>query len=117
MPRGNADTRLDETFTALADPTRRRLIEVLLEKPRRAGELAALLAMSPPALSRHLRTLRRAGIVIDEGIEADARVRIYRVNASALDPLRGWLGRAESMWADQLRSFAAHVERRRRRTS
>jgi DNA-binding transcriptional ArsR family regulator len=88
MPaRRAAMPRLDSTFAALADPTRRRVVEALIERPRRAGELTDLVAMSPPALSRHLRTLRRAGVIVDEGIDDDARVRLYRVSPGELEPL------------------------------
>jgi DNA-binding transcriptional ArsR family regulator len=106
--------KLDATFAALADPTRRRVVEALFERPCRAGELAQRVALSPPALSRHLRTLRRAAIVVEEGIDSDARVRIYRIRQDGLAPLRGWLDRAEALWSDQLRSFKAYAEQTRR---
>jgi DNA-binding transcriptional ArsR family regulator len=108
--------RLDATLAALADPTRRRVIEALLEQPRRAGELAELVAMTPPALSRHLRTLRRAGVIVEHGIEEDARVRLYRLDPAALEPLRGWLVRAEALWSEQLQAFKDYAETSRGRS-
>lgn len=115
ISRRNSPGRLDQTLAALADPTRRRVIEALFRQPHRAGELAELVAMTPPALSRHLRTLRRAGVIVEEGIDEDARVRVYRLDPAALEPLRGWLDRAEALWADQLQSFKRYAEAPRQR--
>ena len=66
-----------EVFSALADPTRRAVVELLRQKPLRAGELADTLGMSAAALSRHLRVLRRNGLIVDDAIDEDARVRLY----------------------------------------
>jgi DNA-binding transcriptional ArsR family regulator len=101
---------LDATFLALADTTRRDMIRTLLHKPRRAGELAETVSMSPQALSRHLRVLRRAGLVIEEGIETDARVRMYRVHPDAFAPIEDWLAEVEEVWRRQLQSFKAYAE-------
>lgn len=101
---------LDATFLALADATRRDMIRSLLSKPRRAGELAETVSMSPQALSRHLRVLRRAGLVIEEGIEADARVRVYRVHPDAFAPIEAWLAEVEEVWRRQLQAFKAYAE-------
>ena len=60
---------LDSAFTALSDSTRRAVIRALLKKPLRAGELAESVEMTPPALSRHLRVLRKAGLIVEEGVE------------------------------------------------
>jgi DNA-binding transcriptional ArsR family regulator len=54
--------------------------------------------MTPQALSRHLRVLRKAGLVSEEGIEADARVRVYSVHAAAFHPLQQWLAQVEELW-------------------
>ena len=102
--------KLDAAFTALADPTRRALIRALVGQPRRAGELARHVQMSPPALSRHLRLLRRAGLVIEGSIDEDARVRIYRLAPNALAPARAWIDEVEQFWATQLEAFKAHTE-------
>jgi len=101
---------LDTTLLALADPNRRAVIDVLRKKPRRAGDLAAALRLSPPALSRHLRVLRRSGLIGDEGLEEDARVRIYHLHKQPFDQLRGWLDEVESFWVGQLAAFRDHVE-------
>jgi DNA-binding transcriptional ArsR family regulator len=102
---------LDAAIAALGDATRRKVIGVLLRRPHRAGELARALAISPPALSRHLRQLRRSGLIVDSGVERDARVRVYTLNPGALAPLRSWLDQVEGLWRDQLQAFKAHAER------
>lgn len=108
--------RLDDTFAALADPTRRAVIRALVQEPRRAGELAELVQMSAPALSRHLRVLRQAGLVQDLAIEGDARVRVYRLAPRALAPVRSWLDEVEQMWGEQLVAFKAFAEQAAPRT-
>lgn len=109
MSRPTADV-LDAAFAALADTTRRDMIRGLLHKPRRAGELAGLVGMSPQALSRHLRVLRKSGLVVDAGIAGDARVRVYSIHPEAFVPVQNWLVEVEEMWRRQLQSFKAHAE-------
>jgi DNA-binding transcriptional ArsR family regulator len=106
---------LDGTLFALADPNRRAVIDVLRKQPRRAGEIAAVLELSPPALSRHLRVLRRSGLIDEQGLEQDARVRIYHLRKKPFDELRGWLDQVESFWVGELAAFKDHVERSGRR--
>jgi DNA-binding transcriptional ArsR family regulator len=69
--------------------------------------------MSAPAMSRHLRVLRTTGLVEEDSLEEDARVRIYRLRPEPFAALRSWLDEVESFWGDQLGSFKAHVEKRR----
>jgi DNA-binding transcriptional ArsR family regulator len=109
---------LDLAFGALSDATRREMIRTLLQKPRRAGELAECVAMSPQALSRHLRVLRKAGLVMEEGVENDARVRLYSVHPGAFEPVQHWLAQVEDLWRRQLHAFKAYAEsaHRNRRT-
>ena len=109
--------RIDLAFAALADPTRRAVVRALVRRPHRAGELAQALGTSAPALSRHLRQLRVAGLVQDLAIAEDARVRLYQLAPKALEPLRRWLDEAETMWGEQLRSFKAFAEGKVRRRS
>lgn len=99
---------------ALADDTRRRVVEELGRGPRRAGELAAALGASPPAMSRHLRVLLRAGVVVDERLAEDARARVFRLRPEPLVALQAWLDQLQAHWDEQLGSFKAHAERRRR---
>lgn len=109
---------LSLAFGALADASRREVIRLLLQKPRRAGELAESIHMSPPALSRHLRVLRRAGLIAEESIEDDARVRVYCVHPNAFQPIQQWVSQAEDLWRRQLQSFKVYAEgmQRGRRT-
>jgi DNA-binding transcriptional ArsR family regulator len=105
---------LDATFAALADPTRRAVVDLLRREPLRAGELAEALDMSPPAMSRHLRVLRACGLVDEETPADDARVRVLRLRQAPFDELRHWIEEVEQFWTGQLASFKAHAERRTR---
>jgi DNA-binding transcriptional ArsR family regulator len=109
-----ADFQLNAAFGALSDASRREMIRLLLHKPRRAGELAECVDMSPQALSRHLRVLRRAGLVSEHGIEKDARVRIYSIHATAFQPVQDWMAQVEGLWRRQLQAFKAFAENPRR---
>jgi DNA-binding transcriptional ArsR family regulator len=106
---------IDVALTALAEPTRRRIVDLLRERPRRAGELAAAARMSGPALSRHLRVLRRSGMVEEESAAEDARVRIYRLRPEPFLALRAWLDQVQAFWSDQLGAFKEHAERAQRK--
>jgi DNA-binding transcriptional ArsR family regulator len=112
----SAAESLDETLVALADPTRRRVIELLRESPRRAGDLAAAFELQPPAMSRHLRVLRRSGLVEERSLEEDARVRMYRLRAEPFAQLRSWLDEVGDFWSEQLDAFKAHAGQTRRPT-
>ena len=102
---------LDAYFAALSDPIRRDIIRTLLHEPRRAGELAVCVAMSPQALSRHLRVLRQAGLVVAQGLRKDARVRIYSVRAIGLEPVQEWLWYIEELCRRQLHTRRPRAER------
>lgn len=101
---------LDRTLLALAEPTRRGVIDLLREGPRRASEIADALSTTRPAMSRHLRVLRKAGLVSEEELPDDARARVYRLERAPFEELRGWLEEVEAFWGDQLASFKAHAE-------
>ena len=105
---------LDQTFAALAEPTRRAVVRLLSDAPLRAGEIADALSMSRPAMSRHLRVLRRAGLVEESALEEDARVRVYRLRRERFADLRDWLDEVEAFWGDQLAAFKAHAEKKLR---
>lgn len=106
-----AGARLDRTLAALADPHRRQVVEVLRQGPRRAGELAAAVGLQPAALSRHLRTLRKSGLVEESHPDFDARVRIYRLTAEPMAELKAWLEETERLWSQQLLAFRDHLAR------
>jgi DNA-binding transcriptional ArsR family regulator len=110
----SAKRNIDKTLAALADPHRRRAVELLGQRPRRAGELAEALDLPAPAMSRHLRTLKQSGLVEETHPEFDARVRIYTLKDGAMTDLKKWLADTERLWADQLASFKAHVEKKRK---
>lgn len=113
--RRDSAQRLDATLAALADPTRRSVVDLLRRGPKRAGEIADALAISAPTLSRHMRVLRASGLVIDEEPAHDARVRLYSLRPQAFASLRAWLDEVEAFWGDQLAAFKAHAEQPRRR--
>lgn len=102
---------LDRTLGALADPVRRRAIELLGRRPRSAGELARELGLAPPAMSRHLKALKDGGLVEDGHPAFDARVRIYSLKDGATAELKQWIAETEALWTHQLAAFKAHVER------
>ena len=106
---------IDAVLAALADPVRRRAVELLGQSPRRAGELAELLDLTAPAMSRHLKELKTSGLVAETHPEFDSRVRIYALNAHRLADLKDWLARAEEGWSSQLAAFRSHVEKRKRK--
>ena len=106
-----ASAEIDRTLAALADPHRRRVVDLLAQRPRPAGELARELGMAPPAMSRHLRTLRETGLVEESHPEFDARVRIYALRPQPMVHLLRWLEESERLWTQQLSAFKAHVER------
>ena len=101
---------VDRLFAALADPKRRRAVELLGQRPHCAGELAAALGLAPPAMSRHLRALKEGGLVEDGHPAFDARVRIYALKDGATAGLKQWLTETEALWTHQLAAFKAHVE-------
>lgn len=103
---------LDNTLAALADPTRRRVVDLLRVRPRRAGELASAFPITAPAMSRHLRVLRTKGLVEEQHTDPrDARLRIYRLRRGPFVELRDWLAGVEAFWTNQLDAFKAHAER------
>lgn len=105
-----AGASLDAVLAALADPHRRRAIDVLSRGALPAGELAKAVGLAPPAMSRHLKTLRKAGLVQERHPDFDARVRVYALRRGAMDELKRWLEETERLWAEQLLAFKAHLE-------
>lgn len=100
---------IDATLTALADPTRRRVIELLGDGPHRAGDLAAACDMSRPAMSRHLRHLRHVGLAVELPDPEDGRARLYHLEQAPLLELRDWLDDVQQFWTDQLAGLADHL--------
>src|SRR5437764_5981559 len=94
---------------ALADPERVRVVELQSEAPRRAGELADDLGVPPPTMSKHLRVLLEAGIVVDERRREDARGRIFRRRPESVVAVRAWLDQIRGHWNGKLAAFKAHI--------
>jgi DNA-binding transcriptional ArsR family regulator len=88
-----------EAFAALADPTRRRIVELLAQREHGAGELAHRFDMTPPAVSQHLRVLRDAGLV---RVRPQAQRRIYTLAPEGLAELDAWLSRFRRFWSTRL---------------
>ena len=91
---------LDQTIAALADPCRRKIVDLLRERPHRAGELANATGTTPPIMSRHLRLMRESGLVEEQrpiAASFDARMRIYALRLQAIRELRAWLEAAEGV--------------------
>jgi DNA-binding transcriptional ArsR family regulator len=101
---------LDGTLTALADPARRAVIDLLQRRPLCSGALADALSLTRPAMSRHLRVLRQAGLVEEASPDSDARLRVYRLRREPFIGLREWLDDVEGFWTDQLTAFKRHAE-------
>ena len=97
-------------FAALADPTRRRLLELLAAGERSAGELAREFAISRPGVSRHLRVLREAGLVRARG---EGQRRLYSVDLAPLDEVDAWLARWRGFWAQRLDALDTELRRTR----
>lgn len=107
----NTARQVDSTLAALADPYRRQVVDLLARGPRPAGELARELGLSPPTMSRHLRTLRESGLVEESHPQFDARIRIYALRPEPMVHLLRWLEESERLWSEQLIAFKAHVEK------
>jgi DNA-binding transcriptional ArsR family regulator len=99
-----------ETFHALADGTRRTILDRLQSGPASVGELVKRFAMTQPAVSQHLRVLREAGLV---RVEARGRQRVYRLEAEALQPAFDWVAQYQRFWTGRLLRLNAHLQRKR----
>jgi DNA-binding transcriptional ArsR family regulator len=100
-----------ETLAALADPIRRQIVEMLADRERDAGELAAAFPVSRPAVSRHLRVLREAGLV---RVRPQAQRRVYALDPAPLEELAQWLERYRGFWGQRLDALETELARGRR---
>jgi DNA-binding transcriptional ArsR family regulator len=107
---------MEAVLRAVADEGRRTLLEALADGPATAGELAALLPIARPGVSRHLRVLREAGLV---DVRRDAQRRVYGLRPEPLAEVDEWLGRYRSLWQQRLDALHTEVARgkRERRSS
>jgi DNA-binding transcriptional ArsR family regulator len=104
------NTRVN-AFEALADPTRRRIVELLADGERSAGEIAAQFETSRPGVSRHLRVLREHGLV---RAREQAQRRLYSLDPAPLAELDEWLDRYRSFWTNRLDALETEIKRRRK---
>jgi DNA-binding transcriptional ArsR family regulator len=95
------------TFEVLAEPTRRRILDLLRERPRLVGELSAELGLSQPGTSKHLRVLRDAGLV---KVRAEAQRRWYELDPAPLAEVDAWLAPYRWMWSDRLDALERHLD-------
>ena len=102
---------METTLRALADPSRRTILETLTGGPSTAGELAALLSIARPGASRHLRVLREAGLV---DVRQEAQMRVYSLRAEPLAEIDQWLGRYRDLWEQRLDALHTEVARGKR---
>jgi DNA-binding transcriptional ArsR family regulator len=95
------------TFEVLAEPNRRRILDLLLEAERPVGDLVGATSLSQPSVSKHLRVLRQAGLV---EVRIDAQRRVYRVRPEPLRTVDEWLGPYRELWASRLDALEQHLE-------
>jgi DNA-binding transcriptional ArsR family regulator len=98
-----------DTFAALADDTRMQIIDALAEREMTAGEIADMFPVSRPAISRHLRVLREAGLVQARG---DSQRRIYRIDPKPLREIDRWLERYRVLWSARLDALERHLNQK-----
>ena len=97
------------TFEVVAEPTRRRILDLLRERPRPVGELVEELGLSQPGVSKHLRVLREGGLV---GVRQDAQRRWYELRPEPLAEVDAWLAPYRRLWADRLDALERHLDER-----
>jgi DNA-binding transcriptional ArsR family regulator len=102
---------VDTVLHALSDESRRTVLEVLRDHPATVGELADLLPIARPGVSRHLRVLREAGLV---AVRQDAQWRVYSLRPEPLAELDAWLGRYRALWQQRLGALHTEVARGKR---
>ena len=98
---------MPDAFAVLADPNRRRILDLLRERERAVGELVASLPVSQPAVSKHLRVLRQAGVV---DARVDAQRRVYSVRAERLREIDAWLAPYRALWGGSLDALGRHLD-------
>ena len=100
--------RMPTTWSVLADPSRRAMLELLLERPRPVGELVDRLGLTQPGTSKHLRVLREAGLV---QVRTEAQRRVYALDPGPLAELDVWLAPYRRLWNERLDALGRHLDR------
>jgi DNA-binding transcriptional ArsR family regulator len=98
-----------EPFVALADPTRRRIVEALAAGPLSSGEIAARFPISAPAVSQHLKALKSAGLV---RVRSEAQRRIYEIDPDGIEAVAGWADGVRRYWAARLDGLEAELTKK-----
>ncbi len=98
---------MPETFEALAEPNRRRILDLLREDERPVNDLVRILALSQPSVSKHLRVLREAGLV---AVRVDAQRRLYRARPEGLRGVGEWLEPYRMLWESRLDDLERHLD-------
>jgi DNA-binding transcriptional ArsR family regulator len=106
--RRHAPRNVPDVYAALAEPSRRRLLDMLADGERPVHELASAFDVTRPAISQHLRVLRDAGLVAETRV---GRERWYRLQAAALQEVHAWVSRYEAFWDERLTQLGAALER------
>jgi DNA-binding transcriptional ArsR family regulator len=96
-----------EVFEVVAEPNRRRILDLLLDREQPVGDLVRVLALSQPAVSKHLRVLRDAGLV---SARVDGQRRVYRVVADPLNQIDDWLAPYRARWTQGLDRLERHLD-------
>ena len=96
------------TFDLLAEPNRRRILDLLRDGERPVGEIVDRLSMSQPAVSKHLRVLRDSGLV---DVRVDAQRRVYRLRPGPLQEIDDWIEPYRRLWTDRLDRLDRHLQR------
>lgn len=97
---------MSDALNALSDPTRRRIVEMLAERERSAGEIVAGFDMSAPAVSQHLKILREAGLT---QVRTDGQRRIHSIDPAGLDEIGAWLERTRAFWSSRLDALESEL--------
>ncbi len=98
---------ITQVFEVLAEPNRRRILDLLREREQAVGDLVSGLGISQPAVSKHLRVLRLAGLV---EVRADAQRRLYRLRTEPLQEIDDWLAPYRAAWSDRFDALEAHLD-------
>jgi DNA-binding transcriptional ArsR family regulator len=99
----------EAAWSALVDPNRRAILEMLRQRPRAVGELADELGFSQPMTSKHLRVLRESGLV---SVRVDAQRRIYAIDPGGMAELDAWLAPYRRLWNDRLDALGRHLDQK-----
>jgi DNA-binding transcriptional ArsR family regulator len=109
-----ADETVGAALSALADPTRREVVRMLAREPLPAGRISEAFPISKPAMSKHLRVLRDAGLVEDQRDPEDGRIRVYRLRPEPVDAVAGAVDEIRRFWQGRLAAFKEYAEREER---